>query len=336
LATSEETPIPERLFQLAGKTVWVAGHRGMVGSALVRRLARVDCEVLIVARERCDLRRQAEVERWLGEARPEVVMLAAARVGGILANATYPAEFLYDNLMIEANVVHAAHQVGVQKLLLLGSSCIYPKLAPQPIKEEYLLDGPLEPTNEWYAVAKIAGIKLCQAYRRQHGCDFICAMPTNLYGPGDNFDTLSGHVVPALIARMHQAKSAGAGEVEIWGTGRPRREFLHVDDLADACVHLLEVYSEEAPVNVGCGADLSVAELAEQIRAVVGFTGRLRYDRERPDGTPQKLLDISRLEALGWRARIRLEEGLAATYRWYLDPGAPQPAGAPRAKDARR
>jgi GDP-L-fucose synthase len=328
--------MPELLFPLAGKRVWVAGHRGMVGSALVRRLASENCEIITVDRSNVDLRQQKETEDWLAETRPNAIFLAAAKVGGILANDTFPGEFLYDNIMIEANVIEAARQVGVKKLLFLGSSCIYPKLAPQPIKEEYLLDGQLEPTNEWYAVAKIAGIKLCQAYRRQHGCDFISAMPTNLYGPGDNFDLLASHVVPALIAKMHQAKTAGAAEVEIWGTGRPRREFLHVDDLADACVHLLEVYSEEAPVNVGCGADLSVAELAEQIRAVVGFTGQLRYDRERPDGTPQKLLDISRLKALGWRARIRLEEGLAATYRWYLDPGAPQPAGAPRAKDARR
>jgi GDP-L-fucose synthase len=315
----------ERRFQLAGKRVWVAGHRGMVGRALMRRLAREDCALLSVTRADCDLRRQAAVERWLGDARPDVVVVAAATVGGILANATSPAAFLYDNLMIAANVVDAAHRVGVERLLFLGSSCIYPRLAPQPIKEEYLLDGQLEATNEWYAVAKIAGLKLCQAYRRQYGSDFISALPTNLYGPGDRFDLLTSHVVPALIAKMHAAKAARAAEVEIWGTGRPRREFLHVDDLADACVHLLQVYSDEAVhgsspwINVGCGVDLTVAELAEKVRAVVGFEGRLRYDAERPDGTPQKLLDVSRLTALGWRPRIPLDQGLAHTYRWFLD-----------------
>jgi GDP-L-fucose synthase len=321
--------VAQASFDLAGRRVWVAGHRGMVGSALVRRLAQEGCALLTVTRAKCDLRDQATVRRWLADAQPEVVVIAAARVGGILANASSPAAFLYDNLMIEANVIEAAHRVGVHKLLFLGSSCIYPRLAPQPIREEYLLDGPLEPTNQWYAVAKIAGIKLCQAYRRQYGRDFISAMPTNLYGPGDNFDLVSGHVVPALIARMHAAKVAGAPEVEVWGTGRPRREFLHVDDLADACVHLLRTYSGEVPINVGCGADLSIAELAEKVRAVVGFSGRLRFDPGRPDGTPRKLLDISRLYALGWRARIPLEEGLAAAYRWYLDhaaPGASAPA----------
>ena len=316
-----------RKFPLAGRRVWVAGHRGMVGSALLRRLAREDCEILTVARQDCDLRRQAAVERWLADARPDVVVVAAAKVGGILANAASPAEFLYDNLMIAANVIEAARRVGVAKLLFLGSSCIYPKLAPQPIREEHLLEGQLEPTNQWYAVAKIAGLKLCQAYRRQYGCDFISALPTNLYGPGDNFDPLTSHVVPGLIARMHAAKTAGAPEVEIWGTGRPRREFLHVDDLADACVHLLEVYDDEAPINVGCGADLTIAELAEKVRAVVGFTGRLRFDPTRPDGTPRKLLDVSRLSALGWQPRIPLDQGLAATYRWYLEH-----AGARRAR----
>jgi GDP-L-fucose synthase len=312
-------------FQLAGKRVWIAGHRGMVGSALVRRLGRADCTVLTVPRQECDLREQTAVERWLANARPDVVVVAAAKVGGILANASAPAEFLYDNLMIAANVIHAAHRVGSAKLLFLGSSCIYPKFAPQPMKEEYLLEGQLEPTNQWYAVAKIAGVKLCQAYRRQHGSDFISALPTNLYGPGDNFDLSSSHVVPALIAKMHAAKAAGAAEVEIWGTGRPRREFLHVDDLADACVHLLEAYGGEAVdesspwINVGCGADLTIAELAEKVRRVVGFEGRLRYDPGRPDGTPQKLLDITRLTALGWQPRIPLDQGLAATYRWYRD-----------------
>jgi GDP-L-fucose synthase len=323
---------------LAGKRLWIAGHRGMVGSALVRRLAHATGEILTVTRQQCDLRRQADVERWMREARPEVVVIAAAKVGGILANATYPAEFIYDNLIIEANIINAACEVGVDKLLFLGSSCIYPKRAPQPIPETCLLDGQLEPSNQWYAVAKLAGVKLCQAYRRQYGCDFISAMPTNLHGPGDNFDLLTSHVVPALIAKMHAAKMAGAPEVEIWGTGRPRREFLHVDDLADACVHLLEVYSDEAPINVGCGADLTIAELAEKVRAVVGFEGRLRFNPERPDGTPQKLLDVTRLTALGWRPQISLAEGLTVTYRWYLDhvvPGEPASATA-HAMDAMR
>jgi GDP-L-fucose synthase len=315
-----------QIFPLAGKRVWVAGHRGMVGSALVRRFGREDCEILTVTRQECDLVRQEQVERWMSAARPQAVIVAAAKVGGILANDSYPADFLYDNLMIEANVIHTARRVGVEKLLFLGSSCIYPKLAPQPISEDALLTGPLEPTNEWYAIAKIAGIKLCQAYRRQHGCDFISAMPTNLYGPGDNFDLMSSHVVPALIAKMHHAKQVGAEEVEIWGTGRPRREFLHVDDLADACVHLLQVYSGEDHVNVGCGEDLTIAELAETVRRVVGFAGRLRYNSERPDGTPRKLLDTSRLNALGWRPRVALADGLAEAYRWYLEQVVPDAA----------
>ena len=315
---SEAGSIPV-IYPVAGKRIWVAGHRGMVGSALVRRLERERCDLLTATREECDLGRQDEVERWMDRSRPQVVIVAAAKVGGILANDRYPADFLYDNLMIEANVIHAARSVGVEKLLFLGSSCIYPKLAPQPMAEDCLLTGPLEPTNQWYAIAKIAGIKLCQAYRRQWGCDFISAMPTNLYGPGDNFDLMSSHVVPALIAKMHAAKAAGADEVEIWGTGRPRREFLHVDDLADACVHLLQVYSDELHINVGCGEDLTVAELAEAVRTVVGFQGRLRYNSERPDGTPRKLLDTARLTALGWRPRIALQAGLADAYRWYRE-----------------
>lgn len=319
MADAIEVQALEQPFRLAGRRVWVAGHRGMVGSALVRRLQREDCELLTATRQQCDLRRQEQVEAWVGEARPEVVLVAAAKVGGILANDTWPADFLYDNLMIEANVIHAAYRAGARKLLFLGSSCIYPRLAPQPMPEESLLESQLEPTNQWYAIAKIAGIKLCQAYRRQHGCDFISAMPTNLYGPGDNFDLLSSHVVPALIAKMHAAKEAGAPEVEIWGTGRPRREFLHVDDLADACVHLLRVYSGEIHINVGCGADVTIAELAEQIRQVVGFTGRLRFDPERPDGTPRKLLDVSKLDALGWRPGIALDQGLRDAYRWYVE-----------------
>ena len=310
---------PPVIYPIAGKRVWVAGHRGMVGSALLRRLEREDCELLTATREVCDLGRQDQVERWMGRARPQAVIVAAAKVGGILANDRYPAEFLYDNLMIEANVIQTARRIGVEKLLFLGSSCIYPRLAPQPMPEECLLTGPLEPTNQWYAIAKIAGIKLCQAYRRQWGCDFISAMPTNLYGPGDNFDLTSSHVVPALIAKMHAAKVAGADEVEIWGSGRPRREFLHVDDLADACVHLLRVYSDELHVNVGCGQDVTIAELAAKIRTAVGFEGRLRYDPERPDGTPRKLLDTSRLTALGWRPRITLDAGLVDAYRWYRE-----------------
>jgi len=316
---TEPTRPLERPFDLAGKRVWVAGHRGMVGSALVRRLEREDCAILTATRQECDLARQEQVEAWAARARPQVVVVAAAKVGGILANDSYPAEFLYDNLMIEANVIDASYRAGVEKLLFLGSSCIYPKLAPQPMPEESLLEGQLEPTNQWYAIAKIAGIKLCQAYRRQYGCDFISAMPTNLYGPGDNFDLLSSHVVPALIAKMHAAKEAGAPEVEIWGTGKPRRELLHVDDLADACVHLLKVYSGEMHINVGCGEDLTIAELAEKIREAVGFAGRLRYNAERPDGTPRKLLDTSRLEALGWRPKVPLEQGLADAYRWYRE-----------------
>jgi GDP-L-fucose synthase len=307
------------IYPIRGKRVWVAGHRGMVGSALVRRLEREDCELLTATRQECDLGRQDQVERWMGRLRPQAVIVAAAKVGGILANDRHPAEFLYDNLMIEANVIHTARRVAVEKLLFLGSSCIYPKLAPQPMPEDCLLTGPLEPTNQWYAIAKIAGIKLCQAYRRQWGSDFISAMPTNLYGPGDNYDLMSSHVVPALIAKMHAAQAEGADEVEIWGTGRPRREFLHVDDLADACVHLLQVYSDERHVNVGWGADLTIAELADKVRAVVGFEGRLRYNSERPDGTPRKLLDTSRLNALGWRPRIALEDGLADAYRWYRE-----------------
>jgi GDP-L-fucose synthase len=320
---TEPTRPLERPFELAGRRVWVAGHRGMVGSALVRRLEREDCAILTATRKECDLARQEQVEAWINRSRPQVVLVAAAKVGGILANDSYPADFLYDNLMIEANVIAASYRAGVEKLLFLGSSCIYPKLAPQPMPEESLLDGQLEPTNQWYAIAKIAGIKLCQAYRRQYGCDFISAMPTNLYGPGDNFDLLTSHVVPALIAKMHAAKEAGANEVEIWGTGKPRREFLHVDDLADACLHLLKIYSGEIHINVGCGEDLTIADLAEKIRAAVGFAGRLRYNSERPDGTPRKLLDTSRLEALGWRPRIPLEPGLADAYRWYRERVAP-------------
>ncbi len=309
----------EIIHPLEGKKIWVAGHRGMVGSALVRRLEREDCEIVTATREVCDLTRQEQVEAWLREIRPDIALIAAARVGGILANDSEPASFLYDNLMIEANAIHGAYQAGVKKLLFLGSSCIYPKHAPQPMKEECLLEGQLEPTNQWYAIAKITGIRLCQAYRRQYGADFISAMPTNLYGPGDNFDLLSSHVAPALIAKMHKAKMENADEVEIWGSGKPKREFLHVDDLADACIHLLKVYSDELHINVGSGEDLPIAELATMIGDVVGFKGRLVYNHERPDGTPRKLLDVSRLNAMGWRPKVGLEDGLRAAYVWYQD-----------------
>jgi len=308
-----------RSYSLRGKRIWVAGHRGMVGAAICRRLASEDCQVLTAGRDTLDLRRQAEVEDWIARNAPEAVIVAAARVGGIHANATYPTAFLYDNLMIEANIIHAAHEAGVEKLLFLGSSCIYPRLAPQPIPEDALLSGPLEPTNEWYAIAKIAGIKLCQAYRREFGDDFISAMPTNLYGPGDNFHPENSHVPAALIRRFHEAKRAGAPRATVWGTGRPRREFLFVEDLADACVFLLERYSDESHVNVGTGRDVTIAEFAETVRDVVGFRGELVFDPARPDGAPRKLLDVSRLAALGWTARTPLGEGLARTYAWFVE-----------------
>lgn len=307
------------MFDLRGRTVFVAGHRGMVGSAIVRRLASEGCEVLTAGRDALDLIDQAATRAWFARERPDAVFLAAARVGGILANDSYPADFLYDNLMIEANVIEAAFRTGVGKLLFLGSSCIYPKFAEQPIREDALLTGPLEPTNEWYAVAKIAGIKLAQAYRRQHGCDFISAMPTNLYGPGDNFDLASSHVLPALIRKAHEAKLAGAASFTIWGSGTPRREFLHVDDLAEACVFLMRHYSDDEHVNVGSGSDVAIVELAELVARTVGFAGTIERDTSKPDGTPRKLMDTSRLNAMGWSPRIGLEEGVAATYRWFLD-----------------
>ena len=301
-------------FDLQDKRVWVAGHRGMVGAALCRRLAEESCELLTVDRGEVDLRRQAEVEAWLERTRPDAIMLAAAKVGGILANDRHPAAFLYDNLMIEANVVHAAHAVGVEKLVFLGSSCIYPKYAEQPIREEALLTGPLEPTNEWYAIAKIAGLKLCQAYRREHGRDFVATMPTNLYGPDDNFDLESSHVLPALLRKAHTAKRRGDRSLEIWGSGTPRREFLHVDDLADALVFVLRHYADEAPVNIGCGEDIAVADLARLVLDVVGLDAELVFDRTKPDGTPRKLLDTSRLSALGWTPKIGLRAGIARVY----------------------
>ncbi|MCE2510793.1 MAG: GDP-L-fucose synthase [Alphaproteobacteria bacterium] len=313
---------------MKGKRVWVAGHHGMVGSALVRRLAGEECEILTVSHADLDLVRQAAVEDWLSRMKPDAIFLAAAHVGGILANDTRPADFLYDNLAIEVNVLHAAYKAGVKKVLFLGSSCVYPKLAPQPIPEEALLEAQLEPTNQWYAIAKISGLKMAQAYRRQYGADFISAMPTNLYGEGDNFDLLSSHVIPALIAKMHTAKVEGAAAVEIWGTGAPRREFLCVDDLADALVHLMKVYSDEIHINVGTGEDVTIAELAKLIADVVGFSGDIVYDASKPDGTPRKLLDVQRLKALGWQAKIPLEEGLHKTYRWYLKETESYPSAA--------
>lgn len=304
-------------FSLSGRKVYVAGHGGMVGGAIVRRLASEECTVQTSARS-TDLRDAAAVEAWFAANRPEVVVVAAAKVGGILANASYPADFLYDNLMIEANLIEAARRHGAARLLFLGSSCIYPKFAEQPIREESLLTGPLEPTNEWYAIAKIAGIKLCQAYRAQHGCDFISAMPTNLYGPGDNYDLNSSHVLPALIRKAHEAKLAGAESFEIWGTGSPLREFLHVDDLADACVFLLKHYSDPLPINVGSGSDIAIYDLARLVARVVGFEGEVTRDATKPDGTPRKLMDSGRLAALGWQARIGLEEGIADAYRHFL------------------
>ena len=303
---------------LGGKRVYVAGHRGMVGSAIVRRLASENCEILTSDRA-TDLREQGAVRDWFEANRPDVVVLAAAKVGGILANDTYPAQFLYDNLMIEANVIEAARLAGVERLLFLGSSCIYPKFAPQPITEDALLTGPLEPTNEWYAIAKIAGIKLCQAYRREYGLDYISAMPTNLYGPGDNFDLAGSHVLPALIRKAHEAKLAGKDAIEIWGTGTPRREFLHVDDLADACVYLLKTYSGESHVNVGSGTDIAIGDLAELVCKVVGFEGGVTKDATKPDGTPRKLMDSGLLASMGWSASIGLEEGVAGAYQWFLE-----------------
>ena len=308
-------------FDLAGKRVYVAGHRGMVGSAVVRRLAGEGCTVLTATRAEADLIDQAAVRAWFAREKPDVVVIAAAKVGGILANDSFPAEFLYENLMIEANVIEAARQHGVAKLLFLGSSCIYPKFADQPIVEEALLIGPLESTNEWYAVAKIAGIKLCQAYRRQYGCDYISAMPTNLYGPGDNFDLASSHVMPALIRKAHEAKLAGAGSITIWGTGTPRREFLHVDDLADACVFLLKSYSDEGHVNVGSGTDIPIRDLAALVCEIVGFAGEIVCDTTKPDGTPRKLMSGDRIAGLGWKPKIELREGIAAVYELYQQLG---------------
>ncbi len=310
---------PNKPYALRNKRIWVAGHTGLVGSALVRRLAVEDCEILTTRRAEVDLRNRDDVDRLLTDTKPDAIFLAAARVGGIHANNRLPADFIAENIAIELNVIDGAFRAGVEKLMMLGSSCIYPRLAPQPIPESALLTGPLESTNEWYAVAKIAGIKLAQAYRRQHGCDFISVMPTNLYGPGDNFDLSDSHVAPALIAKAHRAKMQGARTLPVWGSGRPKRELLYSDDAADGMVFLMKHYSGEEIVNLGTGNDVSIAELARLICKVVGFEGELSFDDSKPDGTPRKLLDVSRLSALGWKASTPLEEGLARTYRWYVE-----------------
>lgn len=300
--------------------IYVAGHLGLVGGALVRALtARGHTHLTLATRAELDLCNQRQVNAFFEAERPEYVIVAAAKVGGILANESSPADFLYDNLMIEANLIHAAYEFRVTKLLFLGSTCIYPREAGQPLKEEYLLTGPLEKTNEWYAVAKIAGIKLCQAYRRQHGCRFISAMPTNLYGPWDNFDLQTSHVVPALIRKFHEAKLAGAPRVMLWGTGKPLREFLHVDDCARACLHLMDVYEDAEIVNVGVGKDITISALGSMIQRVVGYEGRVEYDPSIPDGTPRKLVDVDKIFGLGWRPQISLEDGIRSTYKWYLN-----------------
>lgn len=306
-------------FSLKGKKVWVVGHRGMVGSAICRQLKTEECEVVTALRTELDLTRQTDVENWLNANKPDVVFLAAARVGGILANSTYPAEFIRDNLAIETNIIHASHLAGVEKLLFLGSSCIYPKMAPQPMVEEALLTGPLEPTNEWYAIAKIAGIKMCQAYRKQYGCNFISAQPTNLYGIGDNFDLQASHVIPALIAKAHGAKESGAKTMEVWGSGKPQREFLFVDDLADALVFLMKNYSGDIQINVGSGHELSIGDVGKTICDVVGFKGELSFDASKPDGTPRKLVDSTRINEMGWQAKTDLRDGLEQSYKWYLE-----------------
>jgi GDP-L-fucose synthase len=313
MAAMNDQSAAANVFGLTGKRVFVAGHSGMVGSAIVRRLARSSCEVLTAGRGRVNLLQQDVTEGFLADLRPQVVIVAAAKVGGIYANDTFPAEFIYENLTIATNVIHGAYLAKVEKLLFLGSSCIYPRLARQPITEEELLTGPLEPTNEWYAIAKIAGIKLCQAYRRQYGADFVSVMPTNVFGPGDNYHPENSHVVAALIRRFHEAKIAAAPTVTVWGTGMPKREFIYVDDLADACVSVLERYSGESPLNVGTGKDVTIAELARLIAEIIGFRGELVFDASRPDGTPRKLLDVSRLEAIGWSARTSLRLGLERT-----------------------
>jgi GDP-L-fucose synthase len=305
-------------FDLTGRRVWVAGHRGMAGSAIARRLASEDCELITATRSELNLLRQADVEAWMAARKVDVIFLAAATVGGILANTLRPAEFLYENLVIETNIIHAARNTGVKKLLFLGSSCIYPRMAAQPMREEALLTGALEPTNEWYAIAKIAGIKLCQAYRRQYGCDFVSVMPTNLYGPGDRYDAEGGHVVAALIMKVHAAKLANSPTVELWGTGKPKREFLFSEDLADACVFVMKNYSDEMFLNVGTGHDITILKLVQSIAKIVGWKGTFTFNRSKPDGMPRKVLDINRLRALGWSASTDFETGMKQSYEWYV------------------
>jgi GDP-L-fucose synthase len=308
------------------RRIWVAGHRGMVGSAILRRLAREDVEILSVDRRDVDLRERDAVRQWVARAKPDVIVLAAAKVGGILANNSYPVDFLFDNLAIETSVIQAAHLADVERLVFLGSSCIYPKFAPQPITEDALLTGPLEPTNEWYAIAKIAGIKMCQAYRRQYGRRYISVMPCNLYGKNDNFDLSTSHALPALIRKFHAAKIAGEPEVLVWGTGTPLREFLYVDDLADAVMFLMDHYDGSEPINCGAGSDISIRQLAELIGRVTGFEGKLVFDISKPDGTPRKLMDSSRLRALGWRPKTSLDDGIREVYRWFVQTKASEPA----------
>lgn len=306
-------------YSLAGKKIWVAGHRGMVGAALVRRLKNIDCEIVTASHAELDLTRQKDVENWMAETKPDAIFMAAARVGGILANDSYPVEFLMENMQIETNVFTAAHASGVNRMMFLGSSCIYPRLAAQPMNEDSLLTGPLEPTNQWYAIAKIAGVMMTQAYRRQFGRDYIACMPTNLYGPGDNFDLQGSHVLSALIVKAHQAKKASADSFEIWGTGNAQREFLYVDDMAEACVFLMEHYSADELINIGYGEDIAIRDVAHTVAKVVGFSGAITNDVRKPDGMPRKLMDSSKINALGWRASTSLEDGIAKTYSWYLE-----------------
>ena len=305
------------IFKINGKKIWVAGHNGMVGKAVVRQLEKKNCEILTVDRRFLDLTIQKDVNNWVTDNKPDIVIICAAKVGGILANNRYPAEFLYQNLMIEANIINAAYENDIDKLLFLGSSCIYPKHTEQPIKETALLTGLLEETNEWYALAKIAGIKLCQAYRTQYGTDFISAMPTNLYGPHDNFDLKSSHVLPALLRKTHEAKLNNLNDITVWGTGMPLREFMHVDDCAEGIIFLLENYSEMEHVNLGTGEEVSISNLIEMIKSTIGFEGKTKYDNSKPDGTPRKLLDISKINSLGWKSKIGLKEGLTNTYNWF-------------------